>query len=231
MNANVPRDTTENTIDLALAALRDAQPRSGLNGRILASIEQRRAASPQPARLHLSAHVALWTAASAAVLAMASLLVLHHRAAPSRAPQVSTLRPGLGSPRLSAQRTLSTTRHPERSVASRRPPVLNNCTDHHNPGCPMHDDGSTVVMGGAPSSQTPTDAQALADLHAPSHPAPPLQLTTQEKLLFHLLRYGNAAQLAELNPLVRAQQDAAETDAFKAFFPDPPPLEQPGDTE
>jgi hypothetical protein len=81
------------------------------------------------------------------------------------------------------------------------------------------------------TSATPSDAQALADLHAPSHPAPPLPLTPQEKLFLRLLRYGNATQLAELNPLVRAQQDAAETTAFKAFFPDPPPLDQPGDNE
>jgi hypothetical protein len=47
-----------------------------------------------------------------------------------------------------------------------------------------------------------------------------------------MLRYGNLTQLAELNPIVRAKQDADETAAFKAFFPDPPPLQQPnGDTE
>jgi len=81
-------------------------------------------------------------------------------------------------------------------------------------------------------SQTPTDAQLLADLHAPSHPAPPLPLTLQEKLFLRMLRYGNLTQLAELNPEVRAKQDADETTAFKAFFPDPPPLQQPnGDTE
>jgi hypothetical protein len=85
-------------------------------------------------------------------------------------------------------------------------------------------------MNGA--SPTPSDAQALADLHAPSHPAPPLPLTPQEKLFLRMLHYGNATQLAELNPMVRAKQDAAEAADFKAFFPDPPPLQQPtGDTE
>jgi hypothetical protein len=47
-----------------------------------------------------------------------------------------------------------------------------------------------------------------------------------------MLRYGNLTQLAELDPIVRAQRDADETTAFKAFFPDPPPLKQPlGDAE
>jgi hypothetical protein len=32
--------------------------------------------------------------------------------------------------------------------------------------------------------------------------------------------------------MVRAKQDADETTAFKSFFPDPPPLQQPtGDSE
>ena len=85
-------------------------------------------------------------------------------------------------------------------------------------------------MGG--EATTPTDAQLLADLHAPSHPAPPLPLTPQEKLFLGMLRYANTTELAELDPMVRAKQDADETAAFKAFFPDPPPLKQPlGDTE
>jgi hypothetical protein len=77
---------------------------------------------------------------------------------------------------------------------------------------------------------TPTDAQALADLHAPSHPAPPLPLTPQEKLFLRMIRYGNLTQLAELDPVVRAKQDADETTAFKAFFPDPPPLDNHSET-
>jgi hypothetical protein len=102
------------------------------------------------------------------------------------------------------------------------------CADHLRTGCPNDGDAHTVVNG---VSQTPTDAQLLADLHAPSHPAPPLPLTPQEKLFLRMLRYGNATQIAELNPIVRAKEDADETAAFKAFFPDPPPLKQPGDSE
>lgn len=265
MNANVPRtDTIDNTIDRALSALRDAQPRSGLEGRILASLEHR-TATPQPRGFHLSAHVALWTATSAAVLAIASLIVLHHQAAAtgfvrstssnsarpqnavilSKARSAKSKDPDNASPATNSRpvstanfaqtiNTLSSrpdlsSRHPERSASARnrRTPVFENCADHQRAGCPTLD----ADQQGGPTT-TSTDAQLLADLHAPSHPAPPLPLTPQEKLFLRMLHYGNATQLAELDPMVRAKQDAAEAADFKAFFPDPPPLQQPtGDTE
>jgi hypothetical protein len=256
MNANAPRfnsDAIDHTIDRALSALRDAQPRPGLEGRILASLEHRTAA-PQPVRFHISAHVTLWTAASAALLAIASMTILHYRVV--RAPQNAVIlsersesknpdgirhatNPKPFSTTNLAQNSNTLSSRPEhRSLAAMRSgetgvpgqlagrgaetPVFGNCSNH--PGCPVHDDESVAT--------TPSDAQLLADLHAPSHPAPPLPLTPQEKLFLRLLRYGNATQLAELNPMVRAKQDADETTAFKSFFPDPPPLQQPtGDSE
>jgi hypothetical protein len=248
MNANASHDAIDNTIDRALTALRDAQPRPGLEGRILASLEHRTAA-PQPARFHISAHVTLWTAASAALLAIASLIILHQHFAPmtnvgsastqhtpnsvilserseSKNPEIArraTNAKPFSTTNLSrTTNTLSS--RPERAARSGETPVFRSCPDHHDTGCPTDEDRGLTT--------TPTDAQLLADLHAPSHPAPPLPLTPQEKLFLRLLRYGNATQLAELNPMVRAKQDADETTAFKSFFPDPPPLQQPtGDSE
>ncbi|HEV2575735.1 MAG TPA: hypothetical protein VGU25_00875 [Acidobacteriaceae bacterium] len=297
MNANsshAASDTIDSRIDRALTGLRDAQPRSGLNSRILAGLEHRSAAhatNPGGPSFHdfivkgwgivcgskrestfRPTHVALWAATSAAILAVASLLALHHshpnksavilsansktvilsgaQRAQSKAGFPASILCSMGckDPEIASVTTntkpLSTTnlaqtastsssrpglssRHPERSAAERRTSVFGSCLDHHTTGCPIHDDA--VVMSGP--TQDP-DAQALADLHAPSHPAPPLPLTAEEKLFLRMLRYGNATQLAELNPLVRDKEDADETAAFKAFFPDPPPLKQPlGDTE
>ena len=231
MNANAP-DTDaagtydpDHTIDRALSALRDAQPRSGLNGRILTALDHR-ATAQQTTRFRISAHIALWAATSAALIAIASLAILHHHATPAnlaRAPQSNLTSnttdtaqlhlPAIARQRISTAPALSIGRHPERSVAQRRTPVSTDAATPNTDGI------------------TPTDAQALADLHAPSHPAPPLPLTPQERLFLHILRYGNVTELAELDPMVRAKQDADETAAFKAFFPDPPPLKQPGDTE
>ena len=249
MNASTP-DTDiriDHTIDRALSALRDAQPRSGLNGRILASVEHR-AATPAPARLAISAHFALWAATSCAVLAIAWLTMLHHSAPTHRAAVLSeasqsdaqsknpaTARPATSPEPLSA----STLTHTTPNLSSR---------PERAPGSPASSlagvkarSGETPVFADARAPKVvdlerPTaadlDAQALADFHAPSHPAPPLPMTAQEKLFRRMVQYRNATQLAELNPAIRARENADETTAFKAFFPDPPPLDQStGDNE
>jgi hypothetical protein len=236
------QNDTDQIIDRALSTIREATPRAGLHDRILASLEHR-AVAPQRIRPHFSIHLALWSATAAAVIAIASFLVLHHRTTQGHiayTPQTH-LQPRLAVPQISMEQTDPIPRHPERSAPPRsrigvsgelarrgaRTPVFESCADHHTTGCPIHDDVH-VVMAGEPND---LDAQALADFHAPSHPAPPLPLTPQEKLFLRVLRYGNATQLAELNPNVRTAHDAEETTAFETFFPDPPPLKQPGDDE
>lgn len=67
------------------------------------------------------------------------------------------------------------------------------------------------------------DAQALADTQAPSHSAPILELTAQERQIRLMLRRGERHQLAELSPLrveSRQQTDRAE---LHHFFDPPPP--------
>ncbi len=229
MNTNsshVACDAIDRNIDRALSGLRDAQPRTGMDGRILTSLKHR-TASALPGRLHLATQLAVWAATSAAILAVASLVVLHRRPEPgqiayttqthvdSQTQMAAIVGPRTGSRPASIERRLSASRRPEQRAAKRRSSVIQGAQSPH---------AVTTVT-------TDLDAQAVADLHAPSHPAPPLPLTPQEKLFLRLLRYGNATQLAELDPVVRAKQDADETAAFKAFFPDPPPLKQPGDNE
>ena len=242
MNAKTQHHSDiDHNIDRALSALRDAQPRSGLEGRILANLEYR-AAIAQPRGFHISAHLALWTATAAAILAVASMVLLHgnisraknavilseaHRTEPKN-PE--TARSTTNVEPLSTANLSQTSVEPTRRMAHRSAnssvamPVA--CAQSE---CPAHDGDAHAVMNGA--TTTNIDAQALADLHAPSHPAPPLPMTAQEKLFLRMMRYGNATQIAELNPIVRAKQDADETASFKAFFPDPAPVQQPGDNE
>jgi hypothetical protein len=70
----------------------------------------------------------------------------------------------------------------------------------------------------APSQQpTDPDTIALAETLAPSHPAPPMPLTQQEKLLLRVARTDNPQVLAMLNPTLRAQQEAKEKEEFEEF--------------
>lgn len=241
----------DHTIDRALSALRDAAPRPGLEGRVLSSLEHRAtepggltfgkakrwgiARGSARGNLGGSAHIALWTAASAVILAVASMTILHYRVmraknavilseahrAESKNPEtvIGAINPEPFSTTNPAPLTQTASSRPERhSLAAMR--SAETCISDHL-GCPAHEDRDA----------TPTDAQLLVDLRAPSHPAPPLPLTPQERLFVHILRYGNLTELAELDPMVRAKHDADETAAFKAFFPDPPPLKPTGDTE
>jgi hypothetical protein len=270
MNANTPHADIDNAIDHALTALRDAQPRTGFNGRILTSLEHRAEAAggpsfrtakgwdivrgserENPGRL---THLALWAATAAAILAIASMTILHYRVERAKnaviLSEASHRDPNTNAVILSEQSesknpdTVSQTTNPEPfsttnlaripHTVSSRPEDLSRHPEWsalaRSRGTPVFENAATTEPQDAVAT-TPTDAQLLADLHAPSHPAPPLPLTAEEKLFRRTIRYRNATQLAELDPIVRAKENAEETTAFKAFFPDPPPLQQPGDTE
>ncbi len=68
---------------------------------------------------------------------------------------------------------------------------------------------------------TQAEAQAIDDLHAPSHPAPPLPLTAQEKAILHLLRRDGTVELAQLDPALQTKLFELQRADFKQFF-DPP---------
>ncbi len=53
---------------------------------------------------------------------------------------------------------------------------------------------------------------------AASRPAPPIPLTLQEKLLLRVARSTDPAQLAMLNPEMRARQEAESNAEFRRFF-------------
>ncbi len=63
-----------------------------------------------------------------------------------------------------------------------------------------------------------SDAIALSEMHAPSHPAPPLPLTPQEKLLLRIAHKGDPVELAMLRPEIRARQQAEGKAEFEKFF-------------
>jgi len=57
----------------------------------------------------------------------------------------------------------------------------------------------------------------LRELQAPSHPAPPLPLTAEEKLLLSIAHTGDPAEFAMLNPELHAKQEEESTADFQRF--------------
>ncbi|WP_260703191.1 hypothetical protein [Edaphobacter flagellatus] len=64
-----------------------------------------------------------------------------------------------------------------------------------------------------------------------SHPAPPLPLTEQEKLLIRFARHGNPNDLVEITAERKAAREQQEAADFTAFFAPPPPPPTIGESE
>ena len=62
-----------------------------------------------------------------------------------------------------------------------------------------------------------SDSPALRELHATSHPAPPLPLTREEKMLLRLIHTVSPQELAILN-FQRAKHEAEADAEFQQFF-------------
>ena len=244
----------ETRIDHALDVLRHAQPRAGLEPRILHALESRQAHTPslfaflRLPSLRLPARLPMWTATALTLLALAALLL--HRPTPKphtialATTEPATMEPGLagGFSPLNTNTRTNGASAPARPILSSRPkrtailPTRPTSDLSSRPKAALFAAAAERPAGRIAPAQhlTSEEAADLADLHAPSHPAPPLPLTPQEKALLRLVRYRNTTQLAELlalNPEVSAARDVQEAAAFHAFFPDPPPLHQPGDSE
>jgi hypothetical protein len=76
-----------------------------------------------------------------------------------------------------------------------------------------------------PDSDRDSDSVALSEMRAPSHPAPPMPLTEQERLLLRIAHKNDPVEMAVLDPMRRAARDAEEGVAFQSFF-GPPANEQ-----
>lgn len=73
-------------------------------------------------------------------------------------------------------------------------------------------------------------AEALPDASfAPSHPAPVLPLTAQERALVRLAQTADPKLLAALSPETQAKIEAQEADNYNKFFAPPPAPPQPAD--
>ena len=184
-----------------LNALRDTEPPSAMQQRVLAAVAQREAV---PSRIFPWSFAAL-----AATVGIAAILAIHlmprgihssHQVEALPEPSVSQVAPTAPAPQLLVPHAAE--RAPVRTLSARAirlsHPLLCDC-----------------------------DPTALAEANAPSMPAPELPLTEQEKLLRRIAHHPNPVEVAELTPAAREARIAADNDEFKAFFMPPAKAQAP----
>jgi hypothetical protein len=210
MTANYSPAHNDNQIDRVLNALRDAVPPIGMDRRILNILEAQsslKSVIPSEATKSRSRGtpafstsrtptILRWTTGTAlAAITVAALITLTTRRNTSPTTTVN------------APKTIPT-RAPHQPLASATVAHLAPTTQR-------------II---APAHPTPPQhvetAQLIEDAQI-SHPAPPIPLTDQERLLLRYARHGRTEDLAQISndrKAAREQQDAAD---FQAFFEPP----------
>lgn len=216
-------DRPEEAIEKVLAGLRDAEAPAGMERRILEAIEDRAmarsrsgwrrfrpiwlAGSAGPVRGRFLAGGVAFAGVLAVVLAVLAIPAIHRLE--HAAPQAkSSTSPGSARP-AAASGLVAKVAQPQPPGASARAMVK-----------------TRVRKAG---DLRDSDSVAFQEVLAASHPAPPMPLTEQEKLLLRIAHTGDPVELAMLNPEIRARREAQGEAEFQAFFPPPPPIKETAD--
>ena len=206
-------------IDKTLAALNSAAPPEGLESRIAARIAAQPAPAVSPWRDRLTGYTlasAWWRGAAAgaavAMLVTGVALFEGHQARVRSDAGQATVR------EVSALRTLA-------PVAA----SAQNAPAGQAPGSPCANARVLHVRSATARASDTLRAEALAAVNAPSHPAPVLPLTAQERALIELARTADPKMLAALAPETQAKVEAQEEENFNKFFAPPPAPPQPAD--
>jgi hypothetical protein len=211
-------NTHDNAIDKTLTALKRAAPPQDMEARILLRLQQHAPAAPFRWRdlLTGSALAAAWwrgalSGAAAAMLLVGALLFAQHGL---------RTRPGQAVSQIAAKHSAPTL---VPVVASSQRAAANDsrakpCT---TPGLPR-----TAHIVPAYRAQTLPSAS-----FAPSHPAPELPLTAQERALVRLVQTVNPKQLASFSLDAQEKAETQEIDDFNKFFTPPPEPPQPPDND
>lgn len=207
----------DEALDNILSALRHAAPPEEMHTRIAQRLQHARAHSPAPSRIRSFllgvTPSASWTrgaltgAALAAAIILCALPLIRKTSTP---PPSQTIAPiAMQSTHRTATNVNLTNERTIFSVSHTAPCVK----------------PATAPIPTLETASTPSHYRSEISLRtiAPSHPAPPLPLTPQERQLVRLVRTASPAQLAAFNPENEAKRDAEEAANFQKFFAPPPP--------
>ncbi|HMG03305.1 MAG TPA: hypothetical protein VK596_09240 [Edaphobacter sp.] len=185
----------DHNIDRVLNALRDATPPANMERRILNLLEAEAHKPPRPIRPRLQN---LWIAAAVCcaalvVTALIGTLTMRHHNAPAI-----------------ARTTPAETSNASRSSTAT---IANTPTPHsHSATAPR----STIQ----PRLIQVAQSEAADQI---SHPAPPIPLTEQERILLRFARHGRTDDLAQISNDRKAAKEERDAAEFQAFF-EPPPI-------
>ena len=202
---------SEQAIEKVLAGLRDSDAPVGMERRILEALQDQtsmrsrlgwRRLRPFWLATPLATRSAAWGVALAGVVAIVfipAIRRLEHVPAPAK--MVSA---------------------PVASFSPAAPEVAEKSVQPPPPRLWMRQMKAATLEGKATARRAPassgSDLLALDEMHAASHPAPPMPLTEQEKLLLRIAHKGDPVEFAELDPVQRAARDADERAEVERFF-------------
>ena len=221
-------DPHDADVDRALSALRSAQPPTGMEARILQTLEADRVAHSRAAISRVSGGVfAIFSstflrgALTGALIATAACIALFFALRPQHTPTSQTA--------ASVQHSSSAT--PVALHTSDRCPDAPSLHDNHvrvpHPGSAWVENATTDLRVPHSSRALLRDEWEVRSSHhpnlipasfAPSHPAPPAPPTAQERALIQFVRTATPAQLAALNRPSEPKSDAEREAAFNKFF-------------
>jgi hypothetical protein len=205
----------DEAIDRVLAGLRESEAPVGLEGRILQAMQVRAAAEPVEKPGWWS-----WSRMAGCGAVLAGLLLVAAVSVPHRAPKAGQ-EPVVATRVESAPMVTADRAQVDQVQAQSQVQVQAMQAQVHRMGAKGMPAGAAKVNAG---SQEPADSNAAEDalareeMLAPSHPAPPLPMTAQEKLLVQVISRHDPDELAMLNPEEQEKIEAKDEEAFKKFF-------------
>jgi hypothetical protein len=202
----------DESIDKVLAGLRDTEPAIGMKRRILEAVEKRASERSEASWWQRSSNIFRLSPTKLLLCGSAFAVVVILLVTPRiyRNGNVSPVSTSSPTPLAANVIATSPTAPAMLKKSVPQPAFAKTQTPHVQRVKALRDENSI--------QNTAADSLALREMTAPSHPAPPLPLTAQEKLLLRVVHKGDPVELAMLNPEVRARQIADSQAEFQKFF-------------
>jgi hypothetical protein len=210
---------SEEAIEKVLAGLRDSEAPAGMERRILDALENPASARSRsgwrwlrPMWLVTPAHpVAIGSLACGVALAAIFAVAL-------AIPAIRRLGHAPVQSRINLAPAGSVPLAPSEAVAKSAQAPLPGSSVRSVEKTNVPGKMDTRTAGTVRDSTGDGDSVALSEMLAPSHPAPPMPLTEQERLLLRIAHKGDPVEMAVLDPMLRAARDAEAQAEFQSFF-------------